>query len=72
MRDQVINGLTYLLSSNSDIGLKHFLPLGYDTDAGIRGIFCHVVARVMETGAKFETSNDSVTAGKRMRISEVR
>jgi neurofibromin 1 len=72
MRDHVINGLSYLLTSNSDVGLKHFLPLGYDADPAVRGIFCHVVARVMETGAKFESTNESLTTGKRMRIGEVR
>ena len=71
LRDCVINGLSYLLFANPEIGLKHFLPLGYDPDEKIRGIFCHVAASAIAAGVRFEASSDTASAGKRMRIAEV-
>ena len=71
MRDLVITGLAHLLTTNTDIGLKHFLPLGYDPDPGRRAIFCHVVSRVMDLGGKFETASDAVVASRRIKIGEV-
>lgn len=71
MRDLVITGLAHLLSANTDIGLKHFLALGYDPDSRRRAIFCHVIARVMNAGGKFEASTDAVVTGRRTRIGEV-
>lgn len=69
--DLVINGLANLLSMNTDIGLKHFLPLGYDNDESRRIIFCRVISQVMDLGGKFETQSESVVTGRRMRIGEV-
>lgn len=72
MRDFVISGLAYLLSMNTDIGLKHFLTLGYDSNSARRTIFCKVISRVMDLGGRLETQSDSIVAGRRVRIGEVR
>ncbi|KAI5118442.1 hypothetical protein M0805_000576 [Coniferiporia weirii] len=71
LRDLVISGLAHLLSMNTDIGLKHFLPLGYDPDPAKRTIFCRVISRVMDLGGRLETHNDSMVGGRRTRIGEL-
>ena len=72
MKDLVINGLAYLLAMNTDVGLKHFLALGYDQSPAKRTIFCKVVSGVMDLGGRLETQGDSIVASRRIRIGEVR
>ncbi|KAH8118768.1 hypothetical protein DFH11DRAFT_1839273 [Phellopilus nigrolimitatus] len=71
LRDIVISGLAHLLSTNTDIGLKHFLPLGYDSDSAKRTIFCRVITCVMDLGGRLETQNDFMVGGRRTRIGEL-
>ncbi|KAL5507799.1 IRA2 [Sanghuangporus vaninii] len=71
LRDLIISGLAHLLSMNTDIGLKHFLPLGYDPDPAKRAVFCRVISRVMDLGGRLETQNDPMVAGRRSRIGEL-
>ncbi|KAG8905759.1 Ras GTPase activating protein ira2 [Tulasnella sp. 403] len=48
LRELIISGLTNLLSSNMEAGLKHCLPMGYNEDPRARRIFVHTFARVLQ------------------------
>ena len=71
IRDLVIEGLSRLISANTETGIKHSLALAYDDDIGKRAIFTHVFARVMGQGAKFETQENSAMSGAKSQLCEV-
>ncbi|TDL29911.1 hypothetical protein BD410DRAFT_780416, partial [Rickenella mellea] len=71
MRELVITGLTHLLSSNTDVGFKHCLQLGYDADPIRRLVFCHVIARVLWLGGKFDVVNHPTMLVRRSRLCEL-
>ena len=66
-----MNALAGLLSMNTNIGLRHFLPLGVDPDPIRRTIFCRVISHVMDQGGRLEVPVDPMVASRRTRIGEV-
>ncbi|TBU46391.1 hypothetical protein BD309DRAFT_622853 [Dichomitus squalens] len=52
-REQLINGLSSLVSANTECGVKHCLTLAYEPDSTKRLIFTHVFIRVLKEGIKF-------------------
>ena len=72
LHELVIEGLSRLISANTDSGVKHSLAMAHDVDIGKRIIFSHVFARVMGQGAKFVSPDASVTQIGKSRLCEVR
>lgn len=72
LRELVINGLTHLVSANSESGFKQCLHLAYDIDSRKRTIFAHVFARVIGEGTTFDMPEQTPTVSKRTQFANVR
>jgi hypothetical protein len=46
-RQLAIQGLSLLLDSNMDVGLKHCLSMAYSDDPHVRAVFIHVFSQVL-------------------------
>lgn len=68
----VVTGLVNMLNANLEIGMKHSLTLGYDSDPERRAVFCQVVARVLRSGAEFDNASSQNLGVRRNRLCEVR
>ena len=71
LRELVITGLSHLVSSDPEIGLKQCLDLAYADDYRGRAIFAHVFARVIGKGAKFESRDQAETTDRYKRLIDV-
>lgn len=71
VRELVITGLSHLVSSDPEIGLKQCLILAYGDDNRCRAIFAHVFARVIGQGAKFEALDQVETTDRYKRLADV-
>lgn len=71
LRELVITGLSYLVSTNTECGFKQCLPLAYSEDNRKRTIFAHVFARVIGQGTKFDPEDRSTSLAKQSRLKEV-
>ncbi|TFY83118.1 hypothetical protein EWM64_g893 [Hericium alpestre] len=71
MRDLVVEGLSRLISANTESGVKHSLGLAYDPDFSKRVIFALVFARVMGQGAKFGMEKNVTTLSAQARLCEL-
>ncbi len=71
VRELVITGLSHLVSSDPEVGLKQCLDLAYGDDSRSRAIFAHVFARVIGQGAKFEALDQVETQDRYKRLAEV-
>lgn len=67
----VTNALAHLFAMNTDIGLKHFLPLAYDQDLSKRAIFCKAVSRVMDLGGRLAQPVDATVTARQSEIGTV-
>ncbi|KAF7975643.1 hypothetical protein HWV62_9093 [Athelia sp. TMB] len=54
LQELVIAGLAHLIRANTEIGVKHCLPLAHDGDPRKRIIFSRVFARVLKQGTTFD------------------
>lgn len=71
LRDLVITGLSHLVISNSENGVKHCIALAYDGDLKKRTIFVHVFARVLGKGTKFDSQGNPALQAQRNQLREV-
>ncbi|KAA1466679.1 hypothetical protein DENSPDRAFT_831556 [Dentipellis sp. KUC8613] len=71
VRELVVEGLSRLISANTESGVKHSLALAYDDSIGKRIIFAQVFARVMGQGANFGTEDHSTTLSAQARLFEL-
>lgn len=69
--EMVTNGLAHLLASNTEVGLKHFLPLGYENDLSKRAIFCKATSRVMELGGRLSSVSEAPISTRQSEIGAV-
>ncbi|PVG03445.1 hypothetical protein CPB86DRAFT_723065 [Serendipita vermifera] len=54
VRELAILGISNMLSSNMDAGIRHCLSFGYHDDARMRAIFLLIFTRVLRQGARFD------------------
>ncbi|KAH7931340.1 hypothetical protein BV22DRAFT_1124264 [Leucogyrophana mollusca] len=71
VRDMVITGLSHLVISNSDNGVKHCITSAYDIDIRKRTIFVHVFARVLGQGARFEPQGNAELQARRNQLRDL-
>ena len=69
--EMVTNALAHLLAMNTDVGLKHFLPLAYDNDYSKRAIFCKATSRVMDLGGRLAPTVDAAVSARQSEIGSV-
>lgn len=60
MKSDVITALSQLISSNTDIGIKHTLSIAYDQDPVLRGVFLQIMTNVLNYGSSNPFSNNRV------------
>ncbi|TFK46902.1 hypothetical protein OE88DRAFT_1666689 [Heliocybe sulcata] len=65
LRELVVQGLSNLISSNTESSLKHCIPLAYHRDYRKRAIFARVFARVLGQGTKLEFESNNISAAPR-------
>lgn len=71
LRDLVITGLSHLVGSDPEVGLKQCLDLAYGEDFRGRAIFAHVFAKVIGQGTKFEAADEIETTDRYKRLCDV-
>ncbi|KAH9948737.1 hypothetical protein B0H21DRAFT_787622 [Amylocystis lapponica] len=71
IRELIIAGLAFLISANTECGVKHCLPLSYDTDASKRVLFSHVFTRVLAQGIKFNAQESQPVVNRQSRLCEL-
>lgn len=71
MHDLVIIGLASLISSNTEFGIKHCLPLAYDQNLVKQTTFTNVFARVLDQGVKLSTRDFSANVSRQSKLCEV-
>lgn len=67
----IINGLASLISANTEIGIKHCLPMTYNADLAHRVVYAHVFARVVAKGIRFDPQEAQPVSTKQSRLCEV-
>lgn len=71
VHDLVIAGLASLISSNTEFGIKHCLPLAYDQNLIKQTTFTNVFARVLDQGVKLSTRDVAATVSRQSKLCEV-
>ncbi|RPD66792.1 hypothetical protein L226DRAFT_452976 [Lentinus tigrinus ALCF2SS1-7] len=71
LRELLINGLSSLVSANTECGVKHCLSLAYDPDPTKRLIFAYVFVRVLKEGIKFTPYEEAPVVVKQSRLCEL-
>ncbi|KAL4081516.1 hypothetical protein V8B97DRAFT_1923406 [Scleroderma yunnanense] len=71
LRDLVITGLSHLVVTNSENGVKHCIASAYDGDVRKRTVFVHVFARVLGKGTKFEPQGNPELQARRNQLREL-
>jgi len=72
VRELAITGISRMLSSNMDAGLRHCIVQGYSDDLRMRCTFALVFSKVIRQGARFDGIETSTSLPKRSRLCEVR
>ncbi|CAL1700085.1 unnamed protein product [Somion occarium] len=70
-RELVVTGLASLISSNTEFGIKHCLPLAYDQDPLKQTTFTHVFARVLSQGVTLSTRDASSNISRQSKLCEL-
>ncbi|THH31919.1 hypothetical protein EUX98_g2275 [Antrodiella citrinella] len=70
-RELIITGLASLISANTEFGVKHCLPMAYDSDPLKQVIFTHVFARVLNKGIKLSAKEDPTEGGRQNKLCEI-
>lgn len=70
-RELIIQGLASLVSANTEFGVKHCLPMAYDSDSLKQTIFTHVFARVLGKGIKLSPREDPSNGSRQSKLCEV-
>jgi hypothetical protein len=72
VRELAITGISRMLSSNMDAGLRHCIVQGYSDDLRMRCTFTLIFSKVIRQGARFDGIETSATLPRRNRLCEVR
>lgn len=72
VRELAITGISRMLSSNMDAGLRHCIVQGYSDDLRMRCTFTLIFSKVIRQGARFDGIEAAASLPRRSRLCEVR
>lgn len=72
VRELAITGISRMLSSNMDAGLRHCIVQGYSDDLRMRCTFTLIFSKVIRQGARFDGIETSISSPRKSRLCEVR
>ncbi|TCD61394.1 Ras GTPase activating protein ira2 [Steccherinum ochraceum] len=70
-RELIIQGLTSLVTANTEFGVKHCLPKAFGVDPLKQVLYAHVFARVLGKGIKLNPKEDTTNSNKQSKLCEI-